>query len=102
MAQFDEWPKLLRPVAWHAAADGKNSQPGLPQQRGGKMLQVLKGIKTQLVPASRFAQTIVQRDVQAEIGIGESRHEYRHTFLVSRLQDPALVFSMLVRYCPIA
>ena len=28
MSQFDEWSELLRPIAWHAAADGEDARAG--------------------------------------------------------------------------
>ena len=51
MPQLTERPKLLSPVAGNTAANGKNSEPGLPQQRGRKMLQVFERIEAQFVPS---------------------------------------------------
>ena len=81
--QFNEGRKLLRPVAWHTAANSENSQALLPQQGRRKVLQVLEGIKAQFVPPGGLTDAIVQGQVQAEFGIGKGGYEHRHAFLVS-------------------
>src|SRR5450631_1256712 len=52
--EFDERPKLLRPVARDAAADRENSQFLLPEQGRGKVLEVLEGVESDLVPPRRL------------------------------------------------
>src|SRR5579863_8693323 len=85
--QFNEWSKLLRPIARDAAADGENSQFFLPQQSRREMLQILKRIEADLVPTRRLPQPVVQRRVEPEFRIAERRHEYRHALLIGRLQN---------------
>ena len=53
-----------------------------------------KGSKRILCRPVAFAHRDCERVVQAEFGVGERRHKYRNTFLVGRLQNPALAFRM--------
>src|SRR5450631_1607071 len=52
--EFDERPKLLRPVARHPAANGENPKFLLPQKRRGEVLQILEGVEPDLVPPRRL------------------------------------------------
>src|SRR5262245_42543210 len=92
MTELDERSELLRPVARNSATNRENSQALLPKQRRGKVLQVFERVETDLVPTGAFTHAIVQRNIQAQFGICECRHEDRHTLLICRLQNPALLF----------
>src|ERR1700675_1592937 len=90
VAQFDERPKLLRPIAWNPSADRENSQPLLFQQGSRKVLQIFKGLEAEPRLSFFVAFTVGQRVVEAEFGIRERGNKYRNIFFVGRLQDAAL------------
>src|SRR5579864_5024774 len=89
MPQLDEWSKLLGPIARHAPADRKYSQPLLRQHGGCEMFQILKRVEPELWFALLRSHAVGQRKVQAEFRIRERRHEHRNVLLVSRFQDAA-------------
>ncbi len=95
MTKLAEWPKLLRPVAWHSAADREDSQLFLAQQSGSKMLQILEGIKPDLVPSGRLAKTVVQSCVQSQFRVAEGGYENWHALFVGGLQDSPLPLGVL-------
>jgi hypothetical protein len=59
VTQLEERAKLLRPVPRNSPTNRENSQPRLPQERGGKMFQVLEGIKANLMTAGTLSHSIV-------------------------------------------
>src|SRR5437867_1204706 len=95
MPQFDEWSKLLRPIARDSATDCENAKSLLPQQGGSKMLQIFKRVEADLVATRAFAHAVVQGNVQSQLGVRESRHKYWHAFLICRFQNPALFLRTL-------
>ena len=66
------------------------------------MFQIFEGIEADLMPPRGLTQAIVQRNVQAQFGIGKRRHKYRHSFFIGRFQDAALSVECLARCAPIA
>src|ERR1700722_15529249 len=94
MPQLDERTKLLRPVSRHSSTNGKNPKPLLPQQGGCKVFEILERVKAQFVSACSLSHAIGKGDVQAQLRIRKSRHEYRHALLKRRFQYAALPFGI--------
>src|SRR5438309_8756478 len=65
VTQFEEWPKLLRPIAPDATADGENTEPLLAQQGGREVLQIKERVKANFVPSGGFPQAVVEGDIEA-------------------------------------
>src|SRR5260370_7418259 len=80
--QFDERAKLLRPVPRHAAPDGEDSQPLLPQQGGCEVFEIFERIEAHSVPAGRFAQSFLECCIQPEFTLSQSRPENPNAALI--------------------
>ena len=91
MTQLDERPKLLRPVARHAAADGEDAQPLLLQQVLGKVLKIEERIEIDQLAAFLLRACDCAAPRRVRFRIAERRHEDRHILLEGRLQDAALL-----------
>ena len=99
MTQFEEWPKLLRPIARNATADGENTEPLLAQQGGREVLQVKERVKANFVPSGGFPQAVVEGDIEAQLRVRERRHKYGYALLESRLQNATLILGRLRQIC---
>ena len=64
-------PDLLRPVARHAAADGEDAQDSCWRMRLGEIVEVEEGIEAEGVQVLLVAEVVVDRQVEAELGVGE-------------------------------
>ena len=80
MAQFDEWPKLLRPIARNSSADGEDPQALLAEQSCGEIFEIFEGIKTEFRAAFLVAFAIVLRQNPGLISESENAGTNTGTF----------------------
>src|SRR5260370_32690838 len=79
-AEFAIRAKLLRPVAWNAAADGEDANTLLLEQGVGEVVKVKERIEIEQRLAFAGSHTIVERDIEAELRISKCRNKNRHAF----------------------
>src|SRR4029077_16547810 len=87
--QFRVHAELLRPIAWHASTDGKNSHAPGSQHGVGKLLKIQERIKPQQRTLVSLPGNLVQRKVDAQFRIAEGGNKNGNFMLVSGFQNPS-------------
>lgn len=73
--EFGVDAELLGPVARDAATDGEDAHFLGGEHGGGKLFKIFEGIEAKRGTVVAFAGVLIEGEVQAEFGIGESGNE---------------------------
>ena len=73
--EFGVDAELLGPVARDAAADGEDAHFLGGEHGGGKLFKIFEGVEAKRGTLVAFAGVLIEGEVQAEFGIGESGNE---------------------------
>ncbi len=96
--EFGVDTELLGPVARDAATDGEDTHFFGGEHGGGELLKIFEGIEAKSGTLVAFASVIIQGEVEAEFGIGESGNEYGNIVFESGFENAAALGNFLEEF----